>query len=78
VGVYSALTRPLASEAVTGDTLNSAYINFDEDIKGSSEVGKLADMIVLSNDNLTIDAESIMDIEIEQTYVGGELGYSAN
>ena len=76
--MYSALTRPLASEAVTGDTLNSAYINFDEDIKGSSEVGKLADMIVLSNDNLTIDAESIMDIEIEQTYVGGELGYSAN
>jgi predicted amidohydrolase YtcJ len=91
VGIYAAVTRKGMSgrvfgadeaisveEAVRGYTINSAYINFDEDIKGSLEVGKLADMIVLSDDVLTVDAESIMDIEIEQTYVGGELVYSAN
>lgn len=42
------------------------------------EAGKLADTIVLSDDILTIDVESIMDIEIEQTYVGGKLVHSAN
>ena len=39
------------------------------------EPGKFADMIVLSNDILTIDPERIMDIEVEQTYVNGKLVY---
>ena len=91
VGIYAAVTRKGMSgrvfgadeaisveEAVRGYTINSAYINFDEDIKGSIEPGKLADMIVLSADILSVDAERIMDIEIEQTYVGGELVFSSN
>ncbi|PCJ23957.1 MAG: hydrolase [SAR86 cluster bacterium] len=90
VGIYAAVTRKGMSgrvfaaeeaitieEAVKGYTINSAYINFDENIKGSLEPGKLADMIVLSADILTADAESIMDIEIEQTYIGGALVYEA-
>jgi len=88
VGIYAAVTRKGMSgrvfgadeaisveEAVKGYTINSAYINFDEDIKGSLEVGKLADMIVLSDDILTIDPERIMDIVVEQTFIGGELVY---
>jgi predicted amidohydrolase YtcJ len=91
VGIYAAVTRKGMSgrvfgadeaisveEAVRGYTINSAYINFDEDIKGSIEPGKLADMIVLSADILSVDAERIMDIEIEQTYVGGELVFTTN
>lgn len=91
VGIYAAVTRKGMSgrvfgadeaitieEAISGYTINSAYINFDEDIKGSLEAGKLADMIVLSDDILTIDSERIMDIEIEQTYVGGKLVFSQN
>ncbi|MCH8135721.1 MAG: amidohydrolase, partial [Proteobacteria bacterium] len=91
VGIYAAVTRKGMSgrvfgadeaitmeEAIRGYTINSAYINFDEDSKGSIEPGKLADMIVLSTDILTVDAERIMDIEIEQTYVGGELVFASN
>jgi hypothetical protein len=88
VGIYAAVTRKGMSgrvfgadeaisieEAVQGYTIKGAYIGFEEDIKGSLEPGKLADMIVLSDDILTIDVEEIMDIEIEQTYVNGELVY---
>ena len=88
VGIYAAVTRKGMSgrvfgpdeaitveEAVRGYTLNAAYMNFDEDKKGSLEPGKLADMIVLSDDILTVDPEAIMAIEIEQTYLGGERVY---
>ena len=88
VGIYAAVTRKGMSgrvfgadeaitieEAIAGYTIKGAYLGFEEDIKGSLEPGKLADMVVLSDDILTIDSEEIMDIEIEQTYVGGELVY---
>lgn len=90
VGIFAAVTRQGASgrvfgadeaitieEAVKAYTINGAYINFDEDIKGSLEVGKYADMIVLSEDILTVDTQRIMDIQVEQTYVGGQLVFSA-
>ncbi len=86
VGIYAAVTRKGMSgrvfgadeaitieEAIQGYTIKGAYLGFEEDIKGSLEPGKLADMIVLSKDILTVDAEEIMGIEIEQTYVGGNL-----
>jgi len=60
-------------EAVRGYTRNGAYITFEEDIKGTLEPGKLADMIVLSDDLLTIDPERILDIVIEKTIVGGRV-----
>ena len=88
VGLYAAVTRKGMSgqiygpdeaitieEAIRAYTLTSAYLNFEEDVKGSLEPGKFADMIVLSSNILTIDPESIMDIEVEQTYVNGELVY---
>ena len=88
VGIYAAVTRKGMSgrvfgadeaitieEAIAGYTIKGAYLGFEEDIKGSLEPGKLADMVVLSDDILTIDPEEIMDIEIEQTYVGGVLVY---
>ncbi len=88
VGIYAAVTRKGMSgrvfgadeaitieEAIQGYTIKGAYLGFEEDIKGSLEPGKLADMIVLSKDILSVDPEEIMDIEIEQTYVGGELLY---
>ncbi|MDG1025822.1 MAG: amidohydrolase [Gammaproteobacteria bacterium] len=88
VGIYAAVTRKGMSgrvfgadeaitieEAIQGYTIKGAYLGFEEDLKGSLEPGKLADMIVLSKDILTVDAEEIMDIEIEQTYVGGKLVY---
>ena len=89
VGLYAAVTRKgmtgtvygadeaiTMAEAIRGYTLLGAYLNFEEDSKGSLEAGKFADMIVLSEDLLTIDPERIMDVAIEQTYVNGELVYS--
>lgn len=87
-GIYAAVTRKGMSgrvfgedeaitieEAVRGYTLTGAYINFDEQKKGSLEPGKFADMIVLSEDILTADPERILNIDVEQTWLGGELVY---
>ena len=88
VGLYAAVTRRGMSgevygqdeaitmqEAIRAYTLLGAYLNREEDVKGSLEPGKYADMIVLSDDLLTIDFEQIMNVEVEQTYVNGELVY---
>jgi predicted amidohydrolase YtcJ len=88
VGLYAATTRKGMSgkvygpdeaitieEAVRGYTLTSAFINFDEDIKGSLEPGKYADMIVLPADILTVSEKELMALEVTQTYLQGELVY---
>ena len=56
-------------------TTNAAYQQFDEDKLGSIEEGKLADMVVLGEDILTIDTEQIKDIPIEMTIIDGEIVY---
>lgn len=88
VGLYAATTRKGMSgkvygpdeaitieEALRGYTLTSALINFDEDIKGSLEPGKYADMIVLPADILTVSEEELMALNVTQTYLQGELVY---
>ncbi|MDH3270551.1 MAG: amidohydrolase [Gemmatimonadota bacterium] len=64
-------------EALRSYTINGAYGAFEEDIKGSLAVGKLADVTVLSQDILTIDESAIPDTEVVYTIVGGEVVYSA-
>ena len=56
-------------------TLNGAYASFEENIKGSIEVGKLADYVVLEEDLLTVDPFAIKDIKVVQTVVGGKATY---
>ncbi len=88
VGIYAAVTRKGMSgtvfgeeeslsvmEALRGYTLNGAWLSFAEERKGSLEPGKLADMIVLDQDILTIDPDHIMDISVQQTWLGGKLVY---
>ncbi len=58
-------------EALRAYTLNGAYASFEEDIKGSLEVGKLADFVVLEKNLLTLDPAEIQDVGIVSTYVGG-------
>ena len=88
VGLYAAVTRKGMSgrvfaeeealtmmEALQGYTLNAAYLSFEEDLKGSIEPGKLADIIVLDRDLLTIGPEQILDTRVVQTWLGGRLVY---
>ena len=62
-------------EALRLYTVNGAYASFEENIKGSVEIGKLADLVVLGSDPTQIDPMGIKDISIERTIVGGETVY---
>jgi hypothetical protein len=64
-------------EAIRMYTLNGAYLTFEEDIKGSLEEGKLADMIILDRDIMTCPEEEIKDIKVLRTFLGGETVYEA-
>ena len=64
-------------EALQTYTINAAYAAFEEDIKGSLTVGKLADITVLSKDIMTIPEDEIPTTEIVQTIVGGKVMYIA-
>jgi hypothetical protein len=58
-------------------TLGSAWFSFDDDVRGSLEVGKLADLAVLSNDYLTAPLDEVGTIESVLTLLGGEVVYAA-
>jgi len=67
--------RLTVEEAIRAYTLNTAYANFEDDIKGSLQVGKLADFVVLSDNLLTMDPDSIKDVSVLVTVVGGSIVY---
>ena len=88
VGLYAAVTRKGRSgrvfaaeealsmmEALRAYTLYGAGLSFEEGIKGSIEPGKLADLIVLDQDLLSIAPDRIMDTQVLQTWLGGKLVY---
>jgi predicted amidohydrolase YtcJ len=88
---HAAVTRQLADstlfypgqamtreEALRARTLDAAYSVFEEDIKGSLETGKLADVTVLSKDILTVPDDEIPDTRVLYTIVGGKVGYRAD
>jgi predicted amidohydrolase YtcJ len=76
-GIQAAVThpnadqRPTLEQAIAMFTSTAAFSAFEEDIKGSIEPGKLADLVVLSRDPFETKAQSIKDIEIERVYVSG-------
>ena len=59
-------------EALRGMTIWAAYSNFEEDEKGSIEVGKFADFIILDKDIMSVEAKDIPNTNVVVTYVGGE------
>ena len=64
-------------EAIKLYTINGAYLTFEENIKGSLESGKLADMIVIDRDVLTCPEDDIKDTKVLITYLGGEVVFEA-
>jgi predicted amidohydrolase YtcJ len=77
VSIRGAEENPTRLEALRIYSLNSAWMSFDEDERGSLEVGKLADLAVLSADYLDVPTEEISDIESLLTMVGGRVVHSA-
>jgi predicted amidohydrolase YtcJ len=94
LGLYAAVTRKTLSgqpeggwfpqekltieEAIQAYTLNTAYAGYEEDMKGTLTVGKLADLVVLSDNLLTMDPDQIKDVTVLKTIVGGRVVYSAD
>jgi len=74
-GVAGADQKVSRIEALRTMTVNCAYLTFEEDIKGSLEPGKLADLVVLSDDYLTVPEREIGKIKPVMTMVGGQARY---
>ena len=66
------LTR---AEVLKAYTIEAAYSGFEETLKGRIAPGLLADFIVISEDILTIPSKGLLDVVVEQTYVGGVLKF---
>jgi hypothetical protein len=90
-GIYFAVTRKTPTgqtiapheavsvmQAIRAYTLNGAYASFEEKIKGSLEPGKLADLVVLSEDILKAPPEKILGIKVDLTMVDGKVVYQRN
>jgi predicted amidohydrolase YtcJ len=90
LGLYVAITRhteggPVLTpqecltrkEALRLYTVNNAYLNHEEKEKGSLEVGKLGDLIVIDRDYLTCPVDDIPQTRVRYTIVGGRVVYEA-
>ena len=64
-------------EASKVATINGAYASYEENIKGSIEIGKLADLTILGQDPRETDPMRIIDIPIVRTMVGGKWVYES-
>ena len=73
--IEDGLTR---TEALKGMTIWAAYANFEEEIKGSIEVGKMADMVILKEDIMEIDINTVTNIDVLATIVDGVIVYRAS
>ncbi|KGT72806.1 hypothetical protein MA20_48145 [Bradyrhizobium japonicum] len=65
--------RISVTEAIRLYTWNGAYASFEENRKGSIEVGKLADLVVLSGRILDVPEDAIKDLQVEMTVIDGEI-----
>ncbi len=75
-GGWYAHQRMTRKEALRSFTLWGAYAAFQEDLKGSVEAGKLADLTILSKDIMTIPERDILTTEVEMTIINGQIVYA--
>jgi predicted amidohydrolase YtcJ len=77
-GGYEGDQKMTRQQALQSYTLDAAYGAFEENIKGSIEVGKLADFTIFSQNIMTIAEEQILNTSVEMTIVGGEVVFEKN
>ena len=75
--VWGASQKVSVEEAIKVGTIHGAYASYEEDLKGSLEAGKLADLVVLDQDPTQADPMAIIDIPIERTMVGSKWVYES-
>ncbi|HLA11719.1 MAG TPA: amidohydrolase family protein [Pyrinomonadaceae bacterium] len=91
LGLYAAVTRQTVAgepktgwfpderisieDAIRANTYNTAYANFEEKIKGSIEVGKFADLVVLSKNLQLNPPKELLTTEVVYTIVNGKIVY---
>ena len=74
-GVLGADQKISRADALRLETINNAFLTFEERLKGSIEVGKLADLVVLPEDILTCPDKHIEQMRVVMTMVGGAIVY---
>lgn len=74
-GGYQTANALSRSEALKGMTSWAAYANFEEDFKGSIEIGKVADLVILSKDIMTVKESEILQAKVVATLMDGEVVY---
>ena len=74
-GVLGADQKITRREALKVETINNAYLTFEEKVKGSIEAGKLADLVVLPDDIMTCPEKTIESMNVLMTIVGGKIVY---
>ena len=74
-GGYEPDEKMTRDQALRSYTLDAAYGAFEEKIKGSIEVGKLADFTVFSQDLMTVPEDQLLSTQISMTIVGGKVLY---
>jgi predicted amidohydrolase YtcJ len=75
--VWGANQRITVEEAVRVGTINGAYASYEENLKGSIEAGKLADLVVLGRDPFKEDPSTLVTIPVERTMTGGKWVYES-
>jgi predicted amidohydrolase YtcJ len=75
--VWGPRQRVTVEEALRIGTLHGAFASFEENLKGSIEAGKLADLVVLGRDPTKEDPLSLIKIPVERTMVGGRWVFEA-
>jgi predicted amidohydrolase YtcJ len=75
--VWGPKQKITVEEAIRVGTLHGAYASYEENLKGSIEPGKLADLVVLGRDPFKVDPSELIKIPIERTMVGGKWVYGS-
>ncbi|MCX8490811.1 MAG: amidohydrolase family protein, partial [Cyclobacteriaceae bacterium] len=72
-GGYEPAEKMTREQALRSYTLDAAYGAFEEDVKGSIEVGKLADLTIFSQDIMTVEENLLLSTDVEMTILGGSV-----
>lgn len=75
--VWGAKQKVTVEEAIRVGTLHGAYASYEENLKGSLEVGKVADLVVLGRDPMKEAASTLVTIPVERTMAGGRWTYES-